>query len=152
MLEKEKERNKQMIDISKNKLYSKCNHLRIKKTGVYKRRQWFIVSYGTHPCAYVRMFKKEMKYDWEGMPIYVHGGITFCEEKPSISERWKDRYIDFNPLIGWDYAYRGDLHYKNEYDLIHDSLHAYTVGEIEKEVYSVIDQIEELKKNNYGEK
>ena len=103
-----------MIDISENKLYTKCNFLRIMKTGVYKRRKWFIVSYGTHPCAYLRMFKNEMKYDWEGMPIYVHGRITFCEEKNSFKiAKEKDREINFYPLIGWDYAHGGDLHFKN---------------------------------------
>ena len=138
-----------MVNKSPKKLYSTADWRIIVKEGVYKRRNWFICSVGTHPCAYVRMTKKEMVYDWEGMPIDVHGGITFSELKPELSMTESTKILDKHPLIGWDYAHGGDLYYKRIEDLENKSLHAYTLNEIKKDVYSVIDQLETLKKNNY---
>ena len=90
-----------------------------------------------------------MIYDWEGMPIYVYGGITFSELKPKLEMTESTKILDKHPLIGWDYAHGGDLYYKRIEDLENKSLHAYTLNEIKKDVYSVIDQLETLKKNNY---
>lgn len=47
---------------------------RIFAQGELNGHEWFIVSYGSHPCAYVKSDIPEKLQD----EIIVHGGITFC--------------------------------------------------------------------------
>ena len=73
----------------------------------YKGYEYFCVSYGTHPCAYVVVAKGQPYYnartyeDAESLPC--HGGCTFANRGYDgiISE-------DFTAL-GWDYAHCGDF-------------------------------------------
>lgn len=135
--------------VNDEKLYSASNIRTIIKEGVYKRRKWFICSVGTHPCVYVRITKKETALKWEEMPIDVHGGITYQQKKPKLSNSYKNQHIDVNPLIGWDYRHGNDFYYKpDKLDNISNS-RVWTIKELENEVLSVIDQMEELKQKNY---
>lgn len=68
---------------------------------------YWIVSYGTHPCAYI-MIPQNNKYfekDYEEIDINVHGGLTYSncylpfETRNSDNKSW---------YIGWDYAHHGD--------------------------------------------
>lgn len=112
----------------------------------YKGYEFAIISYGTHPCAYVgipdghRLYKKN--YDKiDG--IYCHGGFTFSEM--GVRELMHDKWV-----IGWDYGHCGD--YMQYYDTSPDFLaledlglgsRRWTTPEILDEVHEVIDQIEE---------
>lgn len=66
--------------------------------GTYDGRKYVIVSYGDHPCAYVKV-PKNTKYDH----ILVHGGITFYGK---LRQVYGDRAGYY---IGWDYAHDGDF-------------------------------------------
>lgn len=59
--------------------------------------QWYIVSYGSHPCAYVRSDIPEKVQD----EIEVHGGITF-------SGKAFDEFTIKGKYIGWDYNHYDD--------------------------------------------
>lgn len=68
---------------------------------------YWIVNYGTHPCAYV-MIPQNNKYferGYEEIDVNVHGGLTYSnkylpfETKKSDNKAW---------YIGWDYAHYGD--------------------------------------------
>jgi hypothetical protein len=68
---------------------------------------YWIVSYGTHPCAYI-MIPINSKYfekDYEEIDVDVHGGLTYSnnylpfEAKNDETKAW---------YIGWDYAHCGD--------------------------------------------
>lgn len=66
--------------------------------GIYKDYKFFIISYGSHPCAYVENKKNYKDYDCDELiNIDVHGGFTFCGEKCGVN------------CIGWDYNHLGDF-------------------------------------------
>lgn len=67
-------------------------------TGEYKGYIFYIVSYGTHPCAYVRVNTHK---DWEEI-IDCHGGITFND---SAFEEFENK----GEYIGWDYNHCHDF-------------------------------------------
>lgn len=58
-----------------------------------------IVSYGTHPCAYVEIPRNHPLYSvfYDDCDIDCHGGLTYSESR-SGDDWW----------IGWDYAHAGD--------------------------------------------
>ena len=76
---------------------------------IYRGMEYFVVSMGTHPCAYVKCpkeFLDEHSNDWgyaEG--IYVHGGITWSGEMSGL-RAFRDK--DGEYCFGWDYAHAGD--------------------------------------------
>lgn len=116
--------------------------------GIYKNYPFQIVSYGTHPCAYVFItYENDYFYGRHYDDINCidcHGGLTFSEPYEENEDTW---------LIGWDYAHAGDyVGYQptlgsNFIDsMVYDDWGSnngkkYTVEEILKDVYDVIDQI-----------
>ena len=74
--------------------------------GFHKGYNYFVVNYGTHPCAYVVIAKGQPYYSTVGshnVKIECHGGCTFLE--------WGYRGIieDSYKVIGWDYSHLGDF-------------------------------------------
>lgn len=86
--------------------------------GYYKGFQYWIISLGTHPCAYVEIPKghKYFGKPYDEIPLDCHGGVTYsesdlvfheyspkyhCEVKTTIEDTW---------IIGWDYAHSGDYY------------------------------------------
>lgn len=70
-----------------------------------------VVSYGTHPCAYVSVPKGHPYYGkaWDEIPIECHGGVTFSEPNCSFI-KWNDDCAKEDIWwIGWDYAHFGDF-------------------------------------------
>lgn len=96
-------------------------------SGTYRGHKWYIVSYGSHPCAYVETDAPKRKCN----KISVHGDITYIgkafEELDSSGR-----------IIGWDYHHCND--YNAEFD--HGGKR-WTVPEIMDDVRSVIDQLED---------
>lgn len=78
--------------------YKVKREMTILDSGIYHNRKYFIISLGTHPCAYVE-FHHELKRDsdeWYDAPC--HGGITYDDYA-----YWDDN--DETYYIGWDYAH-----------------------------------------------
>lgn len=120
---------------------TRSNDAEILLAGKIKWHQFYIVSYGTHPCAYVRTDLSPELND----VISVHGGIPFSRnERPEFAV--KGHYI------GWDYMHAGDYIGEFMLDLIPESELAeykrYTTEEILEEVKSVIDQVVALEESN----
>ena len=73
--------------------------------GVYHGRNYYVVSFGTHPCAYVdvsdllSMTWEEQKYIENA--IDCHGGVTYSSAELVVANN-KGWYI------GWDYAHYMD--------------------------------------------
>lgn len=122
-------------------VYKKRGDIEILDNGVYNGYQYWIVSYGSHPCAYVELPKDHKYYgkDYADIPIDCHGGITYsgCHDKISNSF-----------LIGWDYAHCDDYLYCNSTKFLGsdvqsflDSGKKWTTEEIFEEVKQVIDQL-----------
>lgn len=116
-------------------IYKKrCNELL--KQGDYKGYHYAIVTYGSHPCAYIKV--KGITDD----DIYVHGGITF--EGDEVAEWFPE--LPKGYYIGWDYAHAGDYVFLSggiTMSTIYDK--KWNVDEIFEEVKSAIDQIEAVK-------
>lgn len=91
----------------------------------YKGHQFFVVSYGSHPCCYVVV---DPTVDTNA--INCHGGITYTGEMD---------FDSFGTLtcIGWDYAHFGD--YSGFFPQLGGKMH-FTEDMVE-ECHHVIDQL-----------
>ena len=110
----------------------------------YKGYRFFIISYGTHPCAYVALPKTSKFYGkyyedriFDDLNIHVHGGLTYSGMglKGLLEEK---AY-----LIGWDYAHYRDFTgyaFSNPFFLAGDEK-KWSTEEIFEEVKDVIDEI-----------
>lgn len=111
--------------------------------GVYKGFHYVIVSYGTHPCAYVEIPGGHKLYDVsnkdELVDINCHGGITYVSKigiiKPSNKNHRDGRWI------GWDYAHCMDYCYSlYDFEFFHEGK-KWTTKEIFEDVKNVIEQL-----------
>lgn len=106
--------------------------------GIYKGFHYAIVSYGTHPCAYIEIPEKHDLYyvndEDELIAIDCHGGITYVSTtgliKPS-NENHRDGH-----WIGWDYAHVCDYIFGICY-----CGKKWTTKEIFEDVKAVIEQL-----------
>ena len=105
--------------------------------------EYLIVSYGTHPCAYIAIPENHSRYkDYHKLEsdntIYPHGGVTYSgSERNGIKGHW----------IGWDYHHACDFsgHYLSgvDYDYFVEKK-KWTTAEIFDEVQDVIEQLKHL--------
>lgn len=108
--------------------------------GVYRGFHFYILSMGSHPCAYVDVIDTK-NYRFCVDEIECHGGITY--ESTELAT------VDYKSyFIGWDYAHNDDFLTFNdrlakEYGEPYRA-HKYTLSEIVKECTNVIDQIIDL--------
>ena len=106
---------------------SRMRQRQIIESGEMDGRKWFIVSYGSHPCAYVESDAPEKVLD----EISVHGSIMFVGKAfPEFETEGR--------FIGWDYNHCED--YNAEFQ--HGGKQ-WTVDEIMDDVKSVIAQLNE---------
>lgn len=98
--------------------------------GEYKGRKYFIISYGTYPCAYIENKENYTCNDLKN--LNVHGGISFEGSKENTN------------VIGWDYGHCCDF----VSDAPNLGGKQWTTREIKEEVFSVIDQLENMKETN----
>lgn len=100
----------------------------------YEGYEFAIISWGTHPCAYVgipkghRFYKKDCNKIDEH--IGCHGGFTFS--KNGVQGLMLDKWV-----IGWDYAHCCDF----MPTLPQLGTRKWTTEEILEDVHNVIDQI-----------
>lgn len=105
---------------------------------IYHGRNYYVVSFGTHPCAYVEvsdllsMTRKEQKYIENA--IDCHGGVTYSDAELVVANN-KGWYI------GWDYAHCMDY---SGYMPCGSLTKKWTTHEMVNECKRVIDQIEGL--------
>lgn len=126
-------------------VYGEKRAIELLSIGEYKGYLYVIVSYGSHPCAYVRVPDAHPLYE-RGQEevdfvLDVHGGVTYKENglwRTNSALDFKDDY--YSCWIGWDYAHGGDyvpyLH--------NDQGHKWTTYEIFNEVKQAIDRLREL--------
>lgn len=111
--------------------------------GKYKGYNYWILSYGSHPCGYVEIPKGHPYYgkcdcDAFDLPIDVHGGITYGDYGLHKLVG-KDKF-----LIGWDYNHCYDYSYLNMFET---NGKRWTTKEIIEDVKSVIQQLCEVKES-----
>lgn len=75
--------------------------------GTYREYDVLVLSYGTHPCCYIKLEEGNKYYgkDYNDIPVDCHYGLTFGEKTKS-----DDANGAFGNAfwIGWDYAHLGD--------------------------------------------
>lgn len=112
--------------------------------GIYKDFHYVIVSYGTHPCAYIEIPKEHELYnvsdeDELDNNIDCHGGITYVFTaglfKPS-NKNHRDGH-----WIGWDYAHYMDYYYSLYNFEFFNEGKKWTTKEIFEDVKNVIEQL-----------
>lgn len=83
--------------------------IKILSQGKYRGREFKILSYGTHPCIYLKIDETEKYYgcDYEDINLRVHGGLTFSN---FIGVTNPDNRFGEGYWIGWDYAHAGDAY------------------------------------------
>lgn len=120
-------------------IYKNSQNPEILANGTFRGYNFWILSYGTHPCAYVEIPKNHPFYgktymNMENLDLDVHGGITFSNS--SLHDIIKDTWI-----IGWDYAHAFD--YSSIFaDYIGEPLRKWTTEEIYEEIeIAIIDLI-----------
>lgn len=122
-------------------VYSNKHITEVLLEGEHLGYKWVIVSYGTHPCAYVKLPKNSKLISLgEEVPVSCHGGITYTSSKglPQLKVAKKNEGF----YIGWDYAHAGDQIGLKQFEW--DK--RWTVAEIQEEVYEVIEQLIKLVK------
>lgn len=135
----------------KEMIYSKERKIEVLDTGYCYELLYYIISLGTHPCAYVKIPVTHWLYgisDYDEMPIECHYGLTYCRDYLMLSE---DEKVE-GKFIGWDYAHAGD--YAPWYDEIghFSNEHKWTTEEIQKEVKDVCYQIIKLENESPADK
>lgn len=111
--------------------------------GIYKGFHYAIVSYGTHPCAYVEIPKEHELYNAsnknELYDIACHGGITYVSKTGIIrlsNKNHRDGY-----WIGWDYAHYMDYYCSPyNFEFLNEGK-KWTTKEIFEDVKNVIEQL-----------
>ena len=125
--------------------YQANNKIELLDSGTFKNYNYYILSLGTHPTAYVEIPKSNKIYekDYSEIDLEVHGGLTYSRDFLWISKEKKLQ----GWFIGWDYAHYGDyagyeLMFPQEFQISEEK--KWTTEEILEEVKDVIRQIEVL--------
>lgn len=113
--------------------------------GTYKKYCWTIISYGTHPCAYVELHSSHPLFSIKCDDLYYseyitcHGGITFNGPLRNNTGKW----------LGWDYNHGRDFNgiFLTDPDLYQAFIEnkKWNTEEIYEEVKNVIEQLIKLK-------
>ena len=109
----------------------------------YKGFEYFVVSLGSHPCAYIALSKGQPFYDidvYEDVEIDCHGGCTYCswgyrsKTRELVSKKFK--------VIGWDYAHCGDFKGGSDRAWTRKwNLKKYSTEEMVRDCKNVIEQL-----------
>lgn len=126
--------------VYKNYMENGQEVIEILDEGIYKDFHYAIVSYGTHPCAYVEIPEGHELYDVshedELVDIDCHYGITYVSKTGLIKPSNKNHRDGH--WIGWDYAHYMDYIY-GVYNTSDDK--KWTTEEIFEDVKNVIEQL-----------
>ena len=107
-----------------------------------------IMSYGTHPCAYVSIPKDHPYYQkhYDDVNVDCHGGLTFSNKHNYIkfngqemTLEWAENIQEDCSWIGWDYAHLGDYFCSDRFEEPGDK--KWTTEEILQDCYDVIEQL-----------
>ena len=106
--------------------------------GEYKGFAYYVLSLGTHPCAYIDVSGTKLHgIDYSAIDIECHGGLTYSRSGLSTVDK-KGWYI------GWDYAHFNDFagYYLDYPDGGFGK--KWTTEEIVSECKEVINQLERM--------
>ena len=109
--------------------------------GTFLGYDYYALSFGTHPCAYVELPRNNKYFGriYDDIPIECHGGLTYSSNKLHTVDHtgW---------FIGWDYAHWGDYNGSLP-DFLNKGSNQYTTVEMIEDCKQVIMQMESLNMN-----
>jgi len=105
--------------------------------GNYKGFNYYILSLGTHPTAYVEIPKEHKCFQkhYDECNVDCHGGLTFSNDTLWAGDDEKKGWF-----IGWDYAHYGD-YVAMHYSFNDETDKKWNTAEILEEVKNVIEQL-----------
>ena len=121
----------------KEMIYSPKREREILVHDVFDGVEFYIVSLGSHPCAYVRVPEKcrqIVESEIEHFDLNCHGGITYVGDG---NLPW-GKFPGF--WIGWDYAHAGDYTALPE-GYPEDDGHKWTTTEILNEIKEFVTEM-----------
>ncbi len=103
--------------------------------GEYRGIPFYVLSFGTHPCAYVDIAPAGITFA-NPDDISCHGGVAYTDKRLATVE-------GEGIFIGWDYAHCGDYDgYRGAmYEYAFGATKKWTTEEIVAECINIIDQI-----------
>lgn len=104
--------------------------------GKYKKIEYYIMSLGTHPCAYIKLPSKNKQEIINLIDTMCHGGITYHESALNLG--FGTIRGDF---VGWDYAHYGDYMGFYSKNSALNKFKRWTTKEILSEIKTIIDAI-----------
>lgn len=111
-------------------------------TGTYKKFKYYVVSYGTHPCAYIDVSNTSLvNKDYHENDIVCHGGLTYGRDYLSAVDT---KRANGKWYIGWDYDHYGDYtpnFFIDMFGIYGACEKRWTTEEIVAECKNVINQI-----------
>lgn len=132
-------------------IYKNKYEIKTLASGTYKVFKFAIISYGTHPCAYVGipydLYYPKLSEKGVLENIDCHGGVTFNEYRYNVEGYYPHIYKELktHKVIGWDYS-----HYADYSGIFPEHLSCglwlkrWTTREILVEINCVIDQLSQL--------
>ena len=134
----------------KKMVYEGKSKIEILEQGTLNGIEFAIISYGTHPCAYVKIpeghkFASISGLDYMAIDLDVHGGVTFAREISSTSRL--GTFLSEGYWLGWDYNHCDDY---SGTDLLFDFKlqvggKKWTTEEIYEDVVKAVNKINEEK-------
>lgn len=114
--------------------------------GLYNDYEYLIISFGTHPCAYVRVPKTHPYYyrGYDYCDIVCHGGLTYSNNSVIID----DGMLGRDWWLGWDYAHCNDFRGDMPKEMFVFDYKKYTTEEMKQDCIDVIEQLIEIEKQN----
>lgn len=130
----------------KEMIYSKDNKIELLYNGIYEGIHFYIISYGTHPCAYIEVPRNHKYYGRNYLEldeiIDVHGGFTYSNDYLRTSD---STIIVSSWFLGWDYAHLGDyMGFYEDSKIKNELLKKWTVEEIILECKKAIKELLEV--------
>ena len=121
-------------------VYKKYTEIDMLHKDSYRGFEYIIVSYGTHPCAYVHIPKSHPYWDmnYDAMPIICHEGLNYygpLDHKP-VGAMANEYYIGWSYDHLYDYTGRASDTDDMKYDTV----------DIISDCIAVINQLAEVAK------
>lgn len=123
----------------KEMVYGPTRKCEVLAQGTYRGIDYRVISYGTHPCSYIRVPDGNKFYgkDYDDIPLDCHCGLTFGTMFPNVNDSHNDLFSD-GFWIGWDYA-----HYCDYSAYIGEGTQ-YTIDDLLHEMQNTIDSFIEI--------
>lgn len=118
-------------------------------SGTENGYNYYVLSQGTHPTAYVELPKESPYFgaEYDDVPVECHGGLTYGRPYlHTVATEDEGRYF-----VGWDYAHYMDyVGYSERFNFNTRFERRYTTDDCVKDCIDVIKQLSDVSDTNVG--